>query len=128
MPLTVTALYAGLIGCLLLVLAARVILLRRSAKVGWGDGGNRVLNRRIRAFGNCTEYAPFGLLLLALIELNGAPDWTLHSIGLLLISGRALHGWSFSFTDGHMGARVGGMGLTLAALGLASLTALTQAL
>lgn len=128
MPLSVTALYAALIGCLMLVLAARVILLRRSAKIGWGDGGNRVLKRRIRAFGNCAEYAPLGLVLLGLIELNGAPDWALHLTGLLLVTGRAIHGWSFSFSDGHMGARVSGMGLTLAAIALASLTALVQAL
>lgn len=128
MPLSVTALYAGLIGCLLLGLAARVILLRRKAQIGWGDGGNRALKQRIRAFGNCVEHAPFTLFLLALIELNGGPVWALHAIGLLLVSGRVLHGWSFSFADGHLGARTGGMGLTLLALGLASLTALSQAI
>lgn len=128
MPLPVTTLYAGLISLLMLTLAVRVILLRRSAQIGWGDGGNRVLRRRMRAFGNCAEYAPFALLLLALIEGNGAPAWMLHGIGILLIVGRVLHGWSFSFADGHMGARVAGMGLTLAAIGVAALVALAQAL
>lgn len=128
MALPVTTLYAGLIGLLMITLAARVILLRRSAQIGWGDGGNQVLKRRIRAFGNCAQYAPFALLLLALIEGNDAPTWILHGIGAALIAGRVVHGWSFSFAGGHMGARVTGMGLTFAAIGVAALVALRQAL
>ncbi|MEM9972300.1 MAG: MAPEG family protein, partial [Pseudomonadota bacterium] len=104
----ITLLYASLIGILFLILSVRVILGRRAVRVAWGDGGDKELKRRIRGQANCAEYAPIGLLLLTLLELNGAPGWELHLIGVVLVAGRALHGWAFSFADAPMLARVGG--------------------
>ena len=44
----VTALYAGLLGLMLIFLSWRVVRLRRGEKVGMGDGGNKELARAIR--------------------------------------------------------------------------------
>lgn len=38
-----------------------------------GHNGNNSLLKRMRAQGNFIEYAPFGVILLALVEFSGAP-------------------------------------------------------
>lgn len=116
---TITLFYAALIAIWLIVLSARVIMYRRQNLVEIGPGEGRTLEFRVRAQGNLTEYAPFALLLMALLETNGLPAWAMHGLGVLLVSGRLAHGWSFSFADGHMRARVLGMVLTLMMLGIA---------
>ena len=63
MTMTIVPLYAGLLGLLYLFLAANVIRTRRALSVGLGDGGHTILERRIRAHGNCGEYAPIALVL-----------------------------------------------------------------
>lgn len=119
--MSITALYAGIVGLLLVVLSTRVIVARRSQRISLGSGGNDTLERRIRAHGNLAEYGPLGLILIGLLELGGWPAGVLHILGILLIAGRLLHGWAFSFTAGNTFGRTGGMALTLTAIGFASL-------
>lgn len=121
---TITLFYAALLGLWLIVLSARVITYRRGNLVEIGSGKGRTLEFRIRAQGNLTEYAPFALLLMALLEWHGLQHWFLHGFGLTLLSGRLLHGWSFSFADGHMRTRVLGMVLTLIMIAVAAVIAL----
>jgi len=126
--MAVTALYAGLLGLLLVLLSARVILARRSRRVSLGSGGDAELERRIRAQGNLAEYAPMGLILIGLLESGGSPPAVLHTLGLPLLAGRLLHGWAFSFTEGNAAARTGGMALTLASIGTAAMLNLALAM
>ena len=85
-PIT-TGLYAGLLGLLLIVLSMRVVQNRWRAKVGLGHGGDKALRKAIRIHGNFIEYVPLALLLMALIEMNGAqPPW-LHGLGGALLAG-----------------------------------------
>jgi len=63
-PNPITALYAGVLGILLVVISARVSVLRGKFKVMFGDGGQDALMRAIRAQGNFTEYVPLALLLI----------------------------------------------------------------
>lgn len=72
MPIALTA--AGAAALMLVWLSLRVSLVRRAAKVELGDGGSEPLMRRSRAQANFVEYAPFFLVLVALLELNGAND------------------------------------------------------
>ena len=111
--LAITGLYAGLIALVFLALSARVILYRRRNRISLGDNGNNSLLKRMRAQANCAEYAPFALLLLALIEAQGAPALAVHLLGAALLAGRCLHGWGFSASPPVMGARVAGTVLTL---------------
>jgi uncharacterized protein len=78
---TITALYAGLLAILYLVLAGSVVSQRRRAKVGLGTGGDTALERAVRVHGNFAEYTPIFLLLLLLAELGGAAAWLLHLSG-----------------------------------------------
>ena len=100
MPVAVTALYAAILGLVLIGLAARIARLRNQTKIGIGYEGSDVLSRAVRAHGNFIEYAPIGLILMALIELNGAPAGLLHGLGAALVIGRLLHAWGLSGSVG----------------------------
>lgn len=124
----VTALYAGLIAILFLVLSWRVIARRRSQRVSLGDGDDTALRRRIRAQANCAEYAPMGLILLGAAESLATPVWVLHLLGLMLLAGRVMHGLALTREAPAMTLRVGGMLLTLGMLGLSALGLVAHAL
>lgn len=128
MNLQITAIYAALLTFVFLVLSLRIITYRRAHRVGLGDDGDRDLVRRIRAQGNCSEYAPLGVLLLALTEAQGAPALLVHALGATLLAGRIAHAWGFSRKPMHMGLRVAGTGLTLTMLAVTSFGLLGHAL
>lgn len=125
---SITPLYAGLIALLFLGLTTRVILYRRAHRRNLGDEGDPVLLQRMRAHGNCAEYAPFGLLLLLLAELQGAPAVAVHLLGLTLLIGRILHGLGLSLRQQNFALRVGGMMLTLTMIALTALGLVLHAL
>jgi len=122
----ITSLYAALGALLLIVLAVRVMLQRRHARVGIHDGGDHVLAKRIRAHANATEYLPIGLLLLLLLEANQTQAWLLHVVGICLIAGRLLHAWGLSRSSAISVGRAAGIVLTLLAIVLAAVLLIWQ--
>lgn len=124
----ITALYAGLLGLMLVILSIRVIGARRAARAALGDGGNEMLKRRIRVHGNFTEYVPLALILLAACESVGTSAWQLHALGGMLVAGRTLHAYGVGQVNEVLAVRVTGMSLTFTMIILASLKALTSAL
>lgn len=108
----ITGIYAALATLLVLILAARVSLGRRKARVGIGHGGDDELARRIRAHANALENLPLALLLLLLLDLDRvAPAW-LHLFGVVLILGRILHAIGLSRSAGTSFGRFTGTALT----------------
>ena len=85
----VTPIYAGILALLFFVLSYRVILLRGHG-ASLGDGGNPVLLRRIRAHGNFSEYVPFILLMIGMLELSHFSIYVLHALGVTLVVARLL--------------------------------------
>ena len=124
--MTATPLYAGLLVALYLVLTFRIILYRRRQRVDMGDADQLLLRRYVRAHANFAEYAPLGLLLLALLELGVWPFWLIHLLGLLLLAGRLAHAWAFSTEALRAPPRVVGMVLTVAMLAIAGLLCLLR--
>ncbi len=116
MAVTITPIFAGLLALAYAYLAMRVIVARRSLKVGLGDGGEKTLLRYIRVHGNFAEYVPFILLLMLMGELMGAPSWLTASIGILLCAGRLVHAIGVGQEPEISGSRTIGMGLTFTAL------------
>ena len=117
--LPVTALYAGLLALYFVWLATRVIKARRLHRVALGTP-HRLVERAARAHGNFAEYVPFALLLLALCEINGLPDWALHVLGVVLVAGRVLHATGISREPEEFRWRVLGMSLTFTMMGVAA--------
>jgi len=123
----VTMISAGLLGLLLIVLGARVVAIRLRGKVSLGDGGNAVLLARIRAHGNCAEWAPIGLILLFLAEQAYGGTWFVIALALMLVTGRLLHPFGLRSLKVNV-ARSLGMVLTWASLALMALLLLAHAL
>ena len=114
--LTVAPLYAGLIALIFVGLSSRVIQARMRARVSVGDGGDRHVIKAMRAQANCAEYAPLGLILLTLAELQGAPVWALHLLGATLFLGRLMHAYGFGRTPQIVPIRQLGIALTFTML------------
>lgn len=99
--LTISPIYAGLLGALLIFLAYRVVTFRRSESLGLGDeGASNPMKRAIRAHANAMEYIPIGLILLLMLELNHLTPWLLHILGLVFLIARVLHAQGMSTKNG----------------------------
>lgn len=96
----ITGFYAGLAAITIIVLAARVSRLRRRHRVGTGTGGHDDLDVAIRCHGNAIENLPLGLILLYFAEVQGMGMVFIHLFGLLLVSGRILHTWGMTVSNG----------------------------
>ena len=117
--LPVTALYAGLLGLYFIWLATRVIKARRVHRVALGTE-HRLVQRAARAHGNFAEYVPFALLMLALCEINGLPDWALHVLGVVLVAARVIHATGIAKEPEDFKWRVLGTSLTFTMMGVAA--------
>lgn len=109
---TITLLFVSLHVLLMLVLLARISRHRHGQKIGLGDGGDAILNRKIRAHGNFVEHAPIALLLLGLLEICGLPAAWLWTFGCALLLGRAMHAVGLSGSGGYSIGRFWGTALT----------------
>jgi len=107
--LIVTSLIASILTMVLIKLSFAVIGLRRKNQVALGSGGQEELERAIRAQGNFAEYVPFGLILIATLELNGAPWWLVAAPGISLIIGRLIHAKGIQVPPPDFSQRVLGM-------------------
>lgn len=123
--MTITPVYGALLGLLFIALSVRVIRLRRTRKVAIGAEGDPVIERAMRVHANFAEYAPFALLLIAMLELKGVAGLWIHILGASLLAGRALHAYGVSRPDEDFRFRVAGMSLTFGAIALASASLLT---
>lgn len=119
----ITGIYAGLLALLYVILALRVITYRRSHRIPLGDGGDKVLLRRMRVQQNFAEHVPFTLLLMALTEsVGGFPELVVHVMGQALLFGRIVHAIGMSREPDIMILRVLGMVLTLVVMIIAAIT------
>ncbi len=128
MTLSITPVYAALFALFYIFLSLRVAAMRRSARVSLGDGGNAELTRRMRVHGNFIEYVPLALILMALVELQGQPAWTIHLIGACLAVGRLVHAYGVGRQPQILKLRVLGMVLTITALTVGAMANLAAAL
>ena len=117
--------YVALSAWILVKLSINVIIKRRKNKVSFGDDGNRVLLRRIRAQGNFIEYTPIFLISLIGIEWLGyeknIPYYLIyvHSLGMIFILGRIFH--TISLYQKKISFRRIGMRITFYSLRMNSL-------
>ena len=110
--LLVTSIIAAVLAIIFIKLSFAVIGLRRKNKVGLGSGGHEDLERAIRTQGNFAEYVPIGIILIACLELNGAPWWLAAIPGVSLIIGRLIHATGMNTPPPDFSKRVLGMKFT----------------
>ena len=89
---------------------------RGAEKIGFGDGGNEMMIRRMRAQANFIEQVPLTLLLVAAVELAGKGGVWLAPLGGLFLLGRIAHGIGMdgTFKPGRAIGMLTGMVLQLA--------------
>ncbi len=126
MPLQVTALYAGLLGLIGIVLWARVGPIRGRTNISLGDGGNKELIEANRRHINWVENVPFILVLFAIIELNGGTRAWLHAMGLALVASRIVHPFGIDAVTMRLWPRIAGAGGTFFVTIAATATVLWQ--
>lgn len=114
--LNITLLYAGLLAVLLIIWSLNVVRLRLQEQVGLGSGQSMRLAAAIRIQGNFVEYVPMALVLLALMEWHGAAAPLLHTLGLVLLIGRLIHGIGLTQSAGKSAGRMLGTLATMAVL------------
>lgn len=112
--------YIAVLVIMMLVLAFQIIIIRLRAHISTGDGGDKVLRRRMRVFGNFTEYAPMIIGVLIACELSGVAPWKLHMLGFMGVLGRLSHAIAFQdfirSVKLHLILRQPGMLLTILSL------------
>jgi uncharacterized membrane protein YecN with MAPEG domain len=106
--------YAAIFALLYIGLTIRVILLRNSKRVPFGDGGDATLARAVRIHSNFIEYVPLALILLTAMEMQRRSLYELHILCLLLLLGRISHFFGLSFGGGVNAFR--GLGVVLTVL------------
>ena len=119
--MTVTPLYAALLGLIFVALSLQTIRLRRRHRVALGDGDQAPLRRAMRAHANFAEYVPLALLLMFFVERGGGSALRMHILGIALLAGRLLHAWGVSQLRENFRYRTVGMVLTFSVLISASL-------
>lgn len=128
MQLQVTALYAGLLGVIGIVLWALVGRTRGRTKISLGDGGNTEQIEACRRHMNWVENVPFILVLFAIIEINGGSRTWLHAMGVVLVLSRLIHPFGISAATIMKWPRIVGAAGTFWVTIAATVTVLWQAL
>jgi uncharacterized protein len=126
---SITGFYLGILALIYAVLALQVARLRRDNRVLFGDADNGRLRTAIRVHANFIEYVPIITLLVALLEMSGAPTSRVHFLmGALLLS-RLLHPMGMAARPGTWqfnAGRVAGILLTIAVLVAAAFSGLIR--
>lgn len=113
----VSAVFAAVLGLLLVILSVLVSRFRLRLKHGLGVTEDIDFQATVRAHANLVEYAPIGLIMLAIAELNGVSATLIYWTGMAFVVGRLLHAFGMIKGRGatHM-ARMVGILLTWLAL------------
>lgn len=114
--MTVTPLYAALLGLIFIGLSLQTIRLRRRHRVALGDGNQAPLRRAMRVHANFAEYVPLTLLLMFFVEKGGSSALRIHILGIALLAGRLLHAWGVSQVQENLRYRTLGMVLTFSVI------------
>ena len=109
-------LYAAVLAVMFVLLSIRTLRLRRTLRIGLGDAGNERMLRAMRVHSNFAEYVPLSLVMLLLVEGQGAHPALVHGLCLCLLVGRISHAFGVSQQKENYRFRVLGMALTFTTL------------
>jgi uncharacterized membrane protein YecN with MAPEG domain len=113
MQLIITPYYAAILALLFMILSVRTIKTRREHKVAIGDGGEKSILRASRVHANFSEYVPFSLLLIAMLEMQSYSHWIIHGLCIALVIARAIHAYGVSQTNEDFRFRIFGTATTI---------------
>ena len=118
MQLNITPYYAAILALLFIILAIRTIKTRREHKVAIGDGGEKSILRASRVHANFSEYVPFTILLIAMLEMQSYSDWMIHGLCVALVAARIAHAYGVSQANENFKFRIFGTATTINIIGI----------
>jgi len=107
-----TMLYGAIFGLMSIAISSRAGLLRGKTKISIGDGGNQEMLLAMRRHANFVEYVPLALIIIAMMEMNRAPDHAIHGLAGALVVARIAHAFGLHHSNIMTGGRIGGAMLT----------------
>ena len=116
----VTALYAGLLG-LLSVLLANLVLYARLRAARLPDWKPETM---LRVQANFVENVPLALVLLLVLELQGVTSTMIHGFGAALVVCRLLHAWGLGSNPGATYPRLIGAQCTFLLISIMAVAAI----
>lgn len=117
MTLELTGIYASLLAILGIYLSIMVSVMRGKTGIAIMYGDNMVLAERMRRHGNFVDSVPLVLILMIVVELNGASSNWLHAIGGILLVSRIIHPLGIDHKKPDAPARIiGSVGTQIATL------------
>lgn len=120
-----TSLYIVIMATLYIGHTWYLILLKRHARTRQVDWPMRCYDRASHGRNFIAQYTPMALLLLAVVEVGGAPAPVLHGLGSVLVVAALLHCHSFGFPARNRSG-VAAMMLVTTMYGMTVLLALAQ--
>lgn len=99
--LAITLTIAGVCALINIWLGLRITMLRVRLDALMGDGGHEAIAIRMRAHANFVEYAPFFLILLALVELARGSEAWLWIPAILFVMARIAHPFGMDRGDAN---------------------------
>lgn len=124
MLLSTTLSLAAAAAIINLWLQIRVGNLRMKGKILYGDGGDEMLLRRMRAHANFVENTPLVLILIGAIELAGKGGMWLAVVGAIYMLARVAHAIGMDGGGVHRLRSAGALITMLTLLGLAGVAVL----
>jgi uncharacterized membrane protein YecN with MAPEG domain len=115
---SITACYLAVLALLYVVLSLQVIRLRRANRAAFGDSGNFALRSAIRAHAHFAEYVPITALMIAMLEMAGAPPLRVHLLMGALVVARLLHPLGMYAAPNTLWFRIGRIGGVTITIGL----------
>jgi uncharacterized membrane protein YecN with MAPEG domain len=106
-------------------LSIRCGKIRATEKIGFGDGGNEAMIRRMRAQSNFIEQVPVTLILIAAVEMAGKGGVWLAPVGGIFILGRVCHALGMDANGPKWGRAAGMLTSMLSQIGLAIVAVLS---
>ena len=122
---SITALYAGALGLMSLVIGFLAGRYRGPGGVSIGDGGRHEVLVAMRRHANFAEWTPMAVVLIALLEMNRVSPTAIHVLGAALVIVRASHAFGMQPNDANQPFRFVGAAGTFLLTAVASVWAIT---
>ncbi len=97
--LTITALYAGILGFVSIAISFVAGSKRGKSGISIGDGGDIELVAAMRRQANFLESVPLTLILIGVLEINGVGSTAIHALGAVLVASRISHAVGYRADD-----------------------------
>jgi uncharacterized membrane protein YecN with MAPEG domain len=118
----ITAFIASVLTFFYIWPSLRISQMRKIHRISLDEGAVHALEKSIQGNGNFADHVPLSLVLMGLLEINGAPNVLVWVLGCILVLGQYFHAMGMRHPTEGGSDRVIGMKYTFFALALLALS------